>query len=261
MEEEDIDDENFVEPEVEESPMAAKVVAATLQVSGFILGFYFLLHPPPVEIAWLFYIIYPVLTIVAYRYFKGGLLLMSSKSDKRFGVGMAFVFPELFLFMGVCSKYKTFGPLHLLIPGFLAGLVLFAAIVYKNDAFRLSYTTLGKIGLAFLLVMTLTLGYGFAALYNFSGQSEAPVSCKAVISAKHISTSSGRMHTYFYYHFALKPWQFTSEGNDVLVGKSTYYALGQGDTVQITVYRGRLNSCWYEIPFYPSAEVKRLMGF
>jgi hypothetical protein len=224
----------------------AQIILGLINASAVGVGIYWVIHPIPTYQAYLYYLIFPVIALVAYRSLGDYALLMNHRREKRFGVFFALVFPAIFLVMDANQKHDILDYTSLIIPTVLLGCLFFLAIVIKNKKFNTNSTE-GKMNLCGAGIVSLLLGYGLALLYNFSAVSTLPEDYESVIRNKYIETLHSRNGTYYHYHFVVKPWKYNTTPDDLRVSPDTYNHLNDNDTVQIEVCYGMLHVPWYRV--------------
>jgi hypothetical protein len=224
----------------------AKIFAWSLQAIALLVGFYTFFDPVPVSWAYLYYLVFPFLALAVYKIFNGYIGFRQKRTERRPPIGIAFVFPQLFMAFAIFMKYRMLGYNALIFPSALFAVIFTIIVLYKNRAFNLEKRD-DRFRLLGVALLGLALGFGFSLLYNFSGVKAAPITCQATVDYKYIETGHGRYGNYTIYHVVVKQWQYSQMRNKMEVSRGIYDIIGPGQTIDIEVSHGKLNAPWYSV--------------
>ena len=121
----------------------------------------------------------------------------------------------------------------------LAALLTFTE-AYKREEFLYETDGGGK-KLLVTFFFWLAFGYGLAIFGNCYIDSGKSIVSHAQITDMY--KSHGKSGTY--YHIRLTAWRYGHEGEGFTINKDLFYRLHTGQTLDIYVMPGRLNSPWY----------------
>ncbi len=219
----------------------AQKTAIVLNWTGSLIGGWILFLNGPDQYIIIAAMSFPLLCIIAIKYFKG-LIRVDEKEQSAYPV----IFWALFsVSAGICLRsmkdYSIFSYANVWLPALLLTAFYLAIIIYRNTEFNFpkikKYTTL--FGLAVILFGS---SYGTVISLNCMNETEKPETFSVPVINKRIS--SGKSTSYY---IELPPWGPQKEKDEISVSKKIYEQLNNNDTVTIRLFKGRLNIPWFVI--------------
>lgn len=219
----------------------AQKTAIVLNWTGSLIGGWILFLNGPDQYVIIAAMVFPLLCIIAIKYFKG-LIRVDEKEQSAYPV----IFWALFsASAGICLRsmrdYSIFSYTKIWLPALLLTALYLIMIIYRNTEFNFSkikkYTTL--FGLAIILFGS---SYGTIISLNCMNDTKEPEVFSTPVLHKRIS--SGKSTSYY---IELPPWGPQKERAEISVSKKLYQQLNDTDTVTIRLFEGRFNIPWFVI--------------
>ena len=212
-------------------------VASGLTVAAYALGFgSFLLSDPDHVLTW---------SLLALPW-VGILLVAKFAPFYRFGgprnsplpdLTLALIGPGLFLALGAMRSIAPVGwegPLRISVLG---SFILVGTAFWRDPWLQKHHGTT-----VLLALICCSYGYGAGMQVNALLDRSTPKSYRVIVTAKHVS--HGRSTSY---HLRLAPWGPEVNGQDLMVSRSTYAGIKQGDTVCMVLRSGAMGVAWSKL--------------
>ena len=212
-------------------------VATGLTVAAYALGFgSFLLSDPDHVLTW---------SLLALPW-VGILLVAKFAPFYRFGgprnsplpdLTLALIGPGLFLALGALRSIAPVGWEGPLLISVLGSFMLVGAAFWRDPWLQKHHGTT-----VLLALICCSYGYGAGMQVNALLDRSTPKSYRVIVTAKHVS--HGRSTSY---HLRLAPWGPEVNGQDLMVSRSTYAGIKQGDTVCMVLRSGAMGVAWSKL--------------
>ena len=212
-------------------------VASGLTVATYALGFgSFLLSDPDHVLTW---------SLLALPW-VGILLVAKFAPFYRFGgprnsplpdLTLALIGPGLFLALGALRSIAPVGWEGPLLISVLGSFMLVGAAFWRDPWLQKHHGTT-----VLLALICCSYGYGAGMQVNALLDRSTPKSYRVIVTAKHVS--HGRSTSY---HLRLAPWGPEVNGQDLMVSRSTYAGIKQGDTVCMVLRSGAMGVAWSKL--------------
>jgi len=212
-------------------------VASGLTVATYAMGFgSFLLSDPDHVLTW---------SLLALPW-VGILLVAKFAPFYRFGgprnsplpdLSLALIGPGLFLALGALRSIAPVGWEGPLLISVLGSFMLVGAAFWRDPWLQKHHGTT-----VLLAVICCSYGYGAGMQVNALLDRSTPKSYRVIVTAKHVS--HGRSTSY---HLRLAPWGPEVSGQDLMVSRSTYAGIKQGDTVCMVLRSGAMGVAWSKL--------------
>ena len=212
-------------------------VATGLTVAAYALGFgSFLLSDPDHVLTW---------SLLALPW-VGILLVAKFAPFYRFGgprnsplpdLTLALIGPGLFLALGALRSIAPVGWEGPLLISVLGSFMLVGAAFWRDPWLQKHHGTT-----VLLALICCSYGYGAGMQVNALLDRSTPKSYRVIVTAKHVS--HGRSTSY---HLRLAPWGPEVNGQDLMVSRSTYAGIKQGDTVCMVWRSGAMGVAWSKL--------------
>ena len=212
-------------------------VATGLTVAAYALGFgSFLLSDPDHVLTW---------SLLALPW-VGILLVAKFAPFYRFGgprnsplpdLTLALIGPGLFLALGALRSIAPVGWEGPLLISVLGSFILVGTAFWRDPWLQKHHGTT-----VLLALICCSYGYGAGMQVNALLDRSTPKSYRVIVTAKHVS--HGRSTSY---HLRLAPWGPEVNGQDLMVSRSTYAGIKQGDTVCMVLRSGAMGVAWSKL--------------
>lgn len=225
----------------EEKLIKAHKTAKILNWTGVLIGAWTSFLANPYEYAIIASIVFPLICVIALKYFNG-LIRIDERKDTAYPTIFWAIFATS---MGLCLRglldYNIFDYSKIWTPSILVALTYIAVLTIGNKEFKLNKA---KDYLTILGFSIFIYGYAYGAVItlNCIYDKSEPETYNASILSKRIS--SGKSTTYY---LELTPWGRQKKIDEVSVSKDLYNRLDKNDKVNIYFMKGQFDIPWFEV--------------
>ncbi len=218
---------------------SARKVSKILNAAGGGLLLWAWIWPEPYLLICLLCILFPLLALVVYKYFKGLIKIDDKKGS---------AYPSLFSLglvpLGLCVRalldFDISDYNNLFVATIIFAGIFTFVMALKQSEFNFN-TTEGKTAWVATVTIGLAYGYGTTVLINCYKDSSHTTKYPAQVIRKY---ESGE-HTS--YNLVVTPWGNAKDTPVVTVGENLYNKCYPGKTIIVNLQQGRLHSAWYYI--------------
>ena len=212
-------------------------VASGLTVATYALGFGSLLWSDPDHVLTWSLLALPWVGILLVAKFAPFYRFGGPRNSPLPDLSLALIGPGLFLALGALRSIAPVGWEGPLLISVLGSFMLVGAAFWRDPWLQKHHGTT-----VLLALICCSYGYGAGMQVNALLDRSTPKSYRVIVTAKHVS--HGRSTSY---HLRLAPWGPEVNGQDLMVSRSTYAGIKQGDTVCMVLRSGAMGVAWSKL--------------
>ena len=212
-------------------------VASGLTVATYALGFGSLLWSDPDHVLTWSLLALPWVGILLVAKFAPFYRFGGPRNSPLPDLTLALIGPGLFLALGALRSIAPVGWEGPLLISVLGSFMLVGAAFWRDPWLQKHH-----VPTVLLAVVCCSYGYGAGMQVNALLDRSTPKNYRVIVTAKHVS--HGRSTSY---HLRLAPWGPEVNGQDLMVSRSTYAGIKQGDTVCMVLRSGAMGVAWSKL--------------
>jgi hypothetical protein len=212
-------------------------MASGLTIAVYAMGFgSFLLSDPDHVLTWLL-LAMPWVGILLVAKFAPFYRFGGPRNSPLPDLTLVLIGPGFFLALGALRSIAPVGWEGPLLISVLGSLMLVGVAFWRDPWLKKHLGTT-----VLLAVLCCSYGYGAGMQVNALLDPSTPQNYRVIVTAKHVS--QGRSTSY---HLRLAPWGPEVGGQDLMVSRSMYAGIKQGDTVCMELRSGAMGVAWSEL--------------